>query len=312
MKTTKQFITSLLLLCFSLSVNAIDWSKVDAKQITLFYPGQSSWEWILTKADHGGAKNFRKGKSCRECHQDEEKDMGNLIVSGKKLEPYPIPGKRGYVDVAVKMAYNESQFYIQLVWKEAAEAAKNKMAKDQSKVTLLFDDGHVKGVTRAGCWSACHDDATLMRSAPQDKEVNLYLSKSRTKLTRKGGGENYQSDTVLEQMLSDGYFIEFWQARLNQGQAVKAIDGYLLDKRYASELTQVNAVATLKEGVWTVELSRKLMPNLPHVKNIVAGKVYSFGLAIHDEYTMGRYHHVSFLHTFALDQGKVDFTPVKQ
>ena len=312
MKISKQHIVSLLLFCFSLSVYAIDWNKVEAKQVTLFYPGQSSWEWVLTKSDHGGAKNFRKGKGCRECHQGEEKDMGNLIVAGKKLEPNPILGKRGYIDVDVKTAYDNSKFYMQLSWKETGKVVHNKMAKEQSKVTILFDDGHVKGVTRAGCWSACHDDATLMRSAPQDKDINLYLSKSRTKLTRKGGGENYQSDAALEKMLSDGYFIEFWQARLNQGQAVKAVDGYLLDKRYASELTQVGAVAELKNGFWTVEFSRKLMPNLPQTKNIVGGGVYSFGIAIHDEYTYGRHHHVSFLHTFALDQGKADFIAVRQ
>jgi len=295
-----------------LSVYAIDWTKVEAKQVTLFYPGQSSWEWILTKSDHGGAKNFRKGKDCRECHQEEEKDMGRLIVSGKKLEPDPILGKRGYIVVDIKTAYDASNFYIQLSWKETGKVINNKMAKDQSKVTLLFDDGHVKGVTRAGCWASCHDDATLMRSAPQGKEVNLYLSKSRTKLTRNGGGDNYQSDATLEKMLSDGYFIELWQARLNQTQAVKAVDGYLLDKRYASELTQISAVAEFNKGRWTVELSRKLTPNLPQTKDIVANKLYSFGIAIHDEYTYGRRHHVSFLHTFALDQGKADFIAVKQ
>lgn len=312
MKIIKKIISCVFLFHFSLSVYAIDWNKVEAKQVTLFYPGQSSWEWILTKSDHGGAKNFRKGKGCRECHQGEEKDMGNLIVSGKKLEPNPISGKRGYIDVNIKTAYDESKYYIQLSWKETGKSVNNKMAKEQSKVTVLFDDGHVKGVTRAGCWSACHDDATLMRSAPQGKEVNLYLSKSRTKLTRKGGGENYQSDAALEKMLSDGYFIEFWQVRLNQGGGVKAVDGYLLDKRYASESTQINTVAELKNGLWTVELSRQLVPNLPHTKDIVAGKLYSFGLAIHDEYSYGRHHHVSFLHTFALDQGDADFIAVKQ
>ena len=85
MKTSKHLIASLLLFCFSLSAYAIDWNKIEAKQVTLFYPGQSSWEWLLTKKDHSGAKNFRKGKGCRECHQGEEKDMGNLLVSGKRL-----------------------------------------------------------------------------------------------------------------------------------------------------------------------------------------------------------------------------------
>lgn len=137
MKTTKQYISSLVLLCLSLSVNAIDWNKVEAKQVSLFYPGQSSWEWILTKSDHGGAKNFRKGKSCRECHQGEEKDMGNLLVSGKRLEPDPIAGKRGFVDVSVKTAYDDKRFYIQLSWPESTANALLKKSKDQTRVTAF-------------------------------------------------------------------------------------------------------------------------------------------------------------------------------
>ena len=312
MKTTKELIASLLLFCFSLSVYAIDWNKAEAKQVTLFYPGQASWEWILTKSNHGGAKNFRKGKGCRECHQDEEKDMGNLIVSGKKLEPDPISDKRGSVDVAVKTAYDDSKFYIQLSWKETGKTVKNKMAKDQSKVTILFDDGHVSSVKRGGCWAACHDDATHMPSAEHGKNLSIYLSKSRTKITRKGGGENYKSAEKLDKLLANGFFAEYWQAKLNQDKAVKAIDAYILDKRHENKSPEVGVVAELKNGLWTVELSRKLMPNMPHTKNIVSGKEYAFGLAIHDEYSHGRHHHVSFNHTFALDQGKADFIAIKQ
>lgn len=312
MKIILKFIRSLFLFCFSLSVYAIDWSQVKAKQITLFYPGQASWEWILTKSDHSGAKNFRAGKSCRECHQDEEKDMGNLIVSGKKLEPNPVSGKRGFVDVSVKTAYDDNKFYLQLNWKESDEIVANKIAKDQTRITLLFDDGHVSEVKRAGCWGACHDDASDMPSATQENNTHLYLSKSRSKITRKGGGDNYKSSAEIQQLLADGFFAEYWQAKLNQDKVAVAADGYILDKRYANESPIVEAVAELKNGLWTVELSRKLTPDIPHYKNIVSGGVYSFGLAIHDAYSQGRFHNISFLHTFALDQGKADFIAIKQ
>jgi len=177
MKTSKYLFTSLILLCFSLSAEAIDWSKVETKQITLFYPGQSSWEWILTKSDHGGAKNFRKGKDCKECHQGEEKDMGALLVSGKRLEPTPIIGKRGSVDAGIKAAYDKENLYIQLTWKESTETAVTKMTQDQTRVTFLFDDGTVSSVKRGGCWAACHDDATGMPNAHTDKSLGLYLAK---------------------------------------------------------------------------------------------------------------------------------------
>ena len=312
MKTSKHFIASLLLFCFSLSVYAIDWNKVEAKQVTLFYPGQSSWEWILTKSDHGGAKNFRKGKGCRECHQGEEKDMGSLLVSGKRLEPNPIKGKRGFVNAAVKTAYDDKRFYVQLKWKDSDEVAVKKMTQDQSRVTFLFDDGSVSSIKRGGCWAACHDDATNMPSAPAGQERGLYLAKSRTKLTRQGGGDNFKPAAALQQLLTDGVFVEFWQAKLNQGKAAVAVDGYILEAPHINELAQVAVNAELKEGMWGLEISRELAPNLPHTKNIVAGKEYSFSVAIHDAFSHERNHLVSFGHTFTLDQGKADFIAVKQ
>lgn len=312
MKTTKQFISSLLLFCFSLSVYAIDWSKIEGKQVTLFYPGQSSLEWILTKSDHGGAKNVRKGKDCRECHQDEEKEMGNLIVSGKKLEPDPIPNKRGHIDAIVKTAYDASKFYIQLSWKETGTAVTNKMARDQSKVTILFDDGSVSAIKRAGCWAACHDDATHMQSAVHGEKLGLYLSKSRTKITRNGGGRNYKPDQEIQQLLTNNFFVEYWQAKLNQDKTAKVIDAYILDKRHEHKSPKVGATSKLINDLWTVELSRELLPNEATYKNIKPGNVYNFGLAIHDEFSHGRHHHVSFRHTFALDKGNADFIAIKQ
>ena len=312
MKTSKPLIASLLLFCFSLSAYAIDWNKVEAKQVTLFYPGQSSWEWILTKKDHGGAKNFRKGKDCRECHQGEEKDMGSLLVSGKRLEPNPVKGKRGFVNVAVKTAYDDKRFYIQLKWKDSDEVAVKKMTQDQTRVSFLFDDGTVSSVKRGGCWAACHDDATNMPSAPAGKERGLYLAKSRTKLTRQGGGENYKPAVALQQLLTEGLFVEYWQAKLNQDKAAVAVDGYILEAPHKNELAKVAVNAELKEGVWVLEMSRELAPNMPHTKNIVAGKEYSFGVAFHEAYSQGRNHLVSFGHTFTLDQGKADFIAVKQ
>lgn len=312
MKTIKKIISCVFLFQFSYSTYAIDWSKVEAKQVNLFYPGQSSWEWILTKSDHGGAKSFRKGKDCRECHQGEEKSMGDLLVAGKRLEPSPIMGKRGFVEAGIKTAYDSEKFYIQMTWKEAAEIAAVQQTQDQTRVTILLDDGSVSSIKRGGCWAACHDDSTKMPSAPAGMERGLYLAKSRTKLTRKGGGDNLKSVAALQQLLSEGIFVEYWQAKLNQNKAAVAIDGYILEAPHANQAVQVAVKAQLRDGVWVLEMSRKLSPNRPHVKNIVAGKVYSFSVALHDAYSQGRNHIVSFGYSFALEYGKADFIAVKQ
>ena len=41
---------------------AVDWSKVPLKDITLLYPGQMSWELLLTNKEHSGGDKFKGGK----------------------------------------------------------------------------------------------------------------------------------------------------------------------------------------------------------------------------------------------------------
>src|SRR3989338_4624972 len=94
----------------------IDWSKIPAKELTLFYPGQSSWEWMISAAHKAGAIGVRDGKNCNECHTGEEKDMGDVIVSGKKLEPKPLSGKPGSAKVAVQAAFDSDNLYLRAQW----------------------------------------------------------------------------------------------------------------------------------------------------------------------------------------------------
>ena len=81
---------------------APDWSKVPSKKIVLLYPGASPMEWITKGTEHGGAKAFKKGERCVDCHSDETADMGKKIVLGQKNEPKPIKGKAGEKRVKTK------------------------------------------------------------------------------------------------------------------------------------------------------------------------------------------------------------------
>lgn len=295
------------------SVQAIDWGSVQGKDVTLFYPGQASWEWVLTKSDHSGADKFKQGKNCKECHEREESDIGTKIVTGKKLEPDPIPGKSGSIKVNVKTAHDSEKFYVRFEWSETPQGDQPIMDKDfDSKITVMFDDGKVLAAKRAGCWGTCHDDAVNMASAPTGKEITKYLAQSRTKLGRSGGGENYKSPSELDQLLNEGIFMEFWQAKLNQGAEPVAVDGYILDKRHKNDNPLVDVQAEFNGGKWTVTMSRKLTVSEPHRKNIAAGQIYPVGFALHDNHTEHRYHYISLEHTFALDQGEADFIAVKK
>src|SRR5215212_4230453 len=85
----------------------IDWSKVPVTTLTLFYPGQSSYEW-LRSSKHGegkGAKGVNAGQACVRCHEDDERSMGASIVQGGALEPTPVKGKNGSIELAVQAAY---------------------------------------------------------------------------------------------------------------------------------------------------------------------------------------------------------------
>ena len=292
---------------------AIDWSGVAEREIPLLYPGQSSWEWNLTQDDHSGAKKFREGKDCKACHKGEEQEIGNKIVTGKKLEPVPIPGKPGSLTLKVKTTHDGDRLYVRLAWQGGKPGSGKKMDADYAaRVTMMLDDGKVKEATRAGCWGTCHDDAAGMASAPAGKEITKYLAASRAKVTRQGGGENFKSPADLEQLLKQGLFVEYWQARLNPGQPARAADGYILDKRYEQTAPIVGANATFESGQWVVVLSRALKPGKPGYKDVVAGKTYTVGFAVHDDYASHRFHHVSFEHTLVLDRGNADLVAVKR
>ena len=72
---------SVLALCVSLTLFGlgtasavdpakIDWSKIKATSVPLFYPGQSSYEWLRSDAHKGASKEVIRGDSCVSCHDE--------------------------------------------------------------------------------------------------------------------------------------------------------------------------------------------------------------------------------------------------
>lgn len=297
----------LALLLASLPAQAVDWNQVPAHELVLFYPGQASWEWVLTERDHSGAPKFREGRNCRACHAGEERDIGATIVGGEKLEPSPIPGKAGSLPLRVQTAHDGERLYFRLQWK-AQPAPATKMDPDvASRVTVMLDDGSVREFARAGCWASCHDDAVGMASAPADARIQKYLGASRTKLTRQGGGENLKPEAELDRLMQQGMFLEYWQAKLDPGRPVQAVGGWILDRRHKDEDGPVRAEARLEQGEWTVILSRPLRVDARGHKTLAPGKTYTVGFAVHEGHADHRFHYVSLEHTLTLDGGSADF-----
>lgn len=292
---------------------AIDWGGIQGKDVVLFYPGQGSWEWMLTQSDHSAADDFREGKNCIECHAKEESDIGAKIVSGEKLEPNPIAGKPGSITVNIKTAHDGEKLYVRFEWTEPPAAEGPKKDPDhKARVAMMLDDGHVAEAKRAGCWGACHDDAIGMASAPAGKEITKYLGQSRNKVTRSGGGENYKPQADIDKLLNDGVYLEYWQAKIKNDGSPVAVDGYILDKRHKNDAPAVEVQAESGGGKWVVTLSRKLTAAGPRHKDITPGNTYNIGFSIHADHTDHRYHYVSLEQTLALDQGNADFVAVKK
>src|SRR3990172_8642670 len=80
---------------------SIDWTKITAKSFTLFYPGQSTYDWLVSPA-HQGAKLVEQGQACLTFHKGNEKARGDKIVKSGSLEPTPIPGKNGLIHLPLQ------------------------------------------------------------------------------------------------------------------------------------------------------------------------------------------------------------------
>jgi hypothetical protein len=294
---------------------AVDWDAVDGKTITLFAPGQASWEWALTQSDHSGAGRFREGRNCKHCHDGEQQDIGDLIAGaqgrGAALEPKPVGGKPGAIDLNVKTAHDGENLHVRLQWQEVDYDGGKMDPDNAARVTVMLDDGTVRESTRAGCWGTCHDDAMGMASDPNGVDLTKYIFASRTGAARSGGGENYKSDAEIQELLTKGSFMEYWQARLNPGQPAEAVEGYILEKRHESKATQLSADAQYDGGTWTVVLSRPLKAG-GHHKDLVPGQTYNVGFAVHNNYTDHRFHHVSLEYTLTLDGGAGDLVAAKR
>lgn len=111
-------------------------------------------------------------------------------------------------------------------------------------------------------------------------------------------------------LLGRGQFFEYWQAQLRPGAAAQAVDGYVLDKRHEHAVPLVRADVVNHEGGRAVVLARKLRPASALRKDIVPGKTYHVGFAVHDDDMGHRFHYVSLEYSFRLDAGPADFVVI--
>ena len=289
--------------------------------------------------NHGGKRAFTKGDRCTECHGEEIADIGNSIASGEseKIEdPALIPGKRGSFDVSINAAHDAENLYLKFSWPETehtpapfVEGGKMDPANSMKLAFMLATDD-VEYADRAGCWGTCHADVTGMPFVPEtdvlmgsdlakrldfSKGLTKYVKESRTKLELKGRGgkalggwDKLKDEGDIQAAVDSNKFMDIMRYKAGEGVVE---DGYILAERQMHGGQGGEVSATLENGTWTVMVKRKLKSDKAGDVSIEAGTVYNFGFAIHDDYTNGRYHHVSFGYKLALDNDTAEINAAK-
>ncbi|KAB2917081.1 MAG: hypothetical protein F9K29_10515 [Hyphomicrobiaceae bacterium] len=163
---------------------SVDWGKIPQKPVTLFYPGESTYDWIIGKG-HRGARSVLQGKSCVSCHEADEKDIGEKVVKGGGVEPTPIAGKNGVIDLTVQAAHDAEYLYFRFQWKSNLNREgrmhdymrfdgktwkwyghdrNDKVVRSgaqpplyEDRFSIMLDDGKVPMFAKQGCWLTCHN-----------------------------------------------------------------------------------------------------------------------------------------------------------
>lgn len=249
----------------------INWKSVRATSITLFYPGQSSFQW-LRSADHPGASMVNSGGACVACHKGAEQKLGERLVKANPLEPAAVDGKNGVIDLSVQVAYDSENAYFRFQWKtkgsgpgepypyyrfdgkewkaygqprlNAAVRKGEQPPLYEDRLSMLIDDGSVPNFASQGCWLTCHRgerDMPQQASAAEVAANDLYKAIKRadvrkylpsTRTDELASWDKGRSVEEINKIKAAGGFLDLIQWRAHRSNPVgMADDGYVLEWR---------------------------------------------------------------------------------
>ncbi|MDU8941856.1 NapC/NirT family cytochrome c [Ovoidimarina sediminis] len=314
----------------------IDWSAAASTDLTLFYPGQASFEWVQNGRQHGGARPLTKGgDACTTCHAAELETIGAKIVAGtEETEPTPIPGKRGVINATVQAAHDGETAYFRISWPDGPHApvpfvdGGKLYPENQIKVAMMITGTGIEMGEQVGCWASCHADNAYMPFDPGAEGIaanpevagrletvemiTKYLSESRTEIEIRGrsgpqgGWDKLKSEDEIAALLENGTFLDLLRVYADGSSS----NGYLLERRVQNG-GEMAASVDLTAGLWTVTFSRPLAGGVGDVP-LEPGRTYTVGFAIHDDYAAARFHHVTLDTRMALDDPEAAINIVGQ
>ena len=214
-----------------------------------------------------------RGVACTSCHDDVEdlRNDGDTIVAGNALEPTPVKGKNGNIDLKVQAAYDKKNAYLRFQWKthnpypgtehqylrfDGKEwkvwgyPKLDKVVQEgqqpgiyEDRLAIMIDDGKVPGFAQHGCWLTCHDG---MRDMPKQATKDDAAANALLKVIKKNDVRKYLPSTrsdptdwrtgkSLEQIAkikAAGGFLDLIQWRAHRSDPVGMADeGYGLEYR---------------------------------------------------------------------------------
>ncbi|MBK7815428.1 MAG: hypothetical protein IPJ52_14740 [Rhodocyclaceae bacterium] len=273
-----------------------DWGKIAKRDIQLFHPGVVSHEWVMSKSSHSGRTGLTKGESCIGCHDSKAGfDIDLRKLADKQLEPVGAP-KTMIFPVTIQAAFDDEHLYMRLTFRPPADAAAEASREDAAprhevKAAIMFASPQVEHAAQHGCWLACHSD---VRSMP--------------------GADPKKKKYVEHGDLPGGVFFDYIQWKSGEGgKGATQVDGHVATERVnKGGKALVKAEGEVNGGVYTVIFTRKLAGN--HADGDLAfspGQIIPFGIAIHADKTVWRFHHVSMGYTLGL-RAPGDVSAVKQ
>jgi len=181
---------------------SVDWAAIPARTVMLFYPGQSSYQWLRGPGHPAGMAAVAGGAPCSACHRGQEAALGERIVAGGPLEPEPIPGKQGAIELRVQAAHDSERLYLRFQWptqldrpgqvhdllrydgerwapfggpRSDPEVRAGTMPPlYEDRLAIALDDGRVPGSAQQGCWLACHNGMRDMPQEPASERVRAH------------------------------------------------------------------------------------------------------------------------------------------
>lgn len=243
-----------------------DWTQIPVNEITLFYPGQSSYEWLLSKDHKRADKKVAAGDSCVSCHEGEQQDIGELIVSGERLEPTPVKGKQPTIKLAFQIAYDDENLYMRARWKtrnpfpgeahpfnrfdgkawehyghprlDAVVQSGEQPGIYEDRFSIMIDDGNVPNFATQGCWLTCHNGQRDMPSKAGKSEVKAHPILGDQGLKKKDvrkylpstrtdmNWANTKSREEIDQIQAAGGFLDLMQWRGHRSNPVGMADDF--------------------------------------------------------------------------------------